>query len=102
MCWYPPRFSAPLLYNSHSHFPPTSPFLHADQVNQSLTHNFLDYCIVAFFIVIVISVIQWFIDGRKNYKGPVVELVGEDEPVYASDNLDDKAGRSNGADLAGN
>ncbi|KAL9072311.1 MAG: hypothetical protein Q9161_003630 [Pseudevernia consocians] len=61
-----------------------------------------DYCIVAFFIVIVISVVQWFIDGRKNYKGPVVELVGEDEPVYASDNLDDKAGRSNGADLAGN
>lgn len=51
-----------------------------------------DYCIVAFFIVIVISVVQWFVDGRKNYKGPVVELVGDgDEAVYAADdNLDDK------------
>ncbi len=38
----------------------------------------LDYCIVAFFIVIVISVIQWFVDGRKNYKGPQIEIVGED------------------------
>ena len=36
---------------------------------------------------------QWFLDGRKNYKGPVVELVGEgggEEAVYAADNLDDK------------
>ena len=38
----------------------------------------LDYCIVAFFIVIVISVVQWFVDGRKNYKGPQIEIVGED------------------------
>ena len=37
-----------------------------------------DYCIVAFFIVIVISVFQWFVDGRKNYKGPQIELVGDD------------------------
>ena len=62
-----------------------------------------DYCIVAFFIVIVISITQWFLDGRKNYKGPVVELVGgsndgNHEVVYAAatdngnfdDNLDDK------------
>lgn len=39
--------------------------------------------------------VQWFVDGRKNYKGPVVELIGEDENqvVYAADgdNLDDKA-----------
>ena len=50
-----------------------------------------DYCIVAFFIVIVISVVQWYVDGRRNYKGPVVELVGEgEEAVYAADDLDDK------------
>lgn len=37
--------------------------------------------------------IQWFVDGRKNYKGPVVELVGDgDEVVYAADDLDDRAG----------
>ncbi|CAD6589621.1 MAG: hypothetical protein ASARMPRED_004145 [Alectoria sarmentosa] len=64
-------------------FPPTLP----------VTGSNMNYCIVAFFIVIVISVVQWFVDGRKNYKGPVVELVGEGEDgaVYAADSLDDKA-----------
>ena len=64
-------------------FPPTLP----------VTGSNMNYCIVAFFIVIVISVVQWFVDGRKNYKGPVVELVGEDETaVYAADDLEDKVG----------
>ncbi|CAF9931120.1 MAG: hypothetical protein ALECFALPRED_004935 [Alectoria fallacina] len=69
-------------------FPPTLP----------VTGSNMNYCIVAFFIVIVISVVQWFIDGRKNYKGPVVELVGEGEDgtVYAADNLDDKAEGAHG------
>ena len=26
----------------------------------------------------MISVIQWFDDGRRNYKGPQIEIVGED------------------------
>jgi choline transport protein len=34
----------------------------------------MNYCVVAFAIVLVISLIQWFIDGRKNFKGPVVDL----------------------------
>lgn len=32
-----------------------------------------DYCIVAFAIVLIISTFQWFIDGRKNFKGPQIE-----------------------------
>jgi len=44
----------------------------------------LDYCIVAFFIVLVISTVQWFLDGRKNFKGPKVELVGE-TPIRAAE-----------------
>lgn len=47
-------------------------------VSLRLADGSLDYCVVAFFIVIVISTVQWFFDGRKNYKGPQVELVGED------------------------
>ncbi|KAL2037835.1 hypothetical protein N7G274_009309 [Stereocaulon virgatum] len=43
-----------------------------------VTGSNMNYCIVAFFIVIVISVIQWFVDGRKNYKGPQIELVVDD------------------------
>ena len=34
----------------------------------------MNYCIVAFAIVIVISAIQWIVDGRKNYKGPQIDV----------------------------
>lgn len=34
----------------------------------------MNYCIVAFAIVIIISVIQWIVDGRKNYKGPQLDV----------------------------
>ena len=98
---HPPRFP----YILPSPFPPTSPPSPSStkpiqQPTHTSTNNapHSDYCIVAFFIVIVISVVQWFIDGRKNYKGPVVELVGEGEDgtVYAADNLDDKAEGAHG------
>lgn len=53
----------------------------------------MNYCVVAFFIVVVISVVQWFVDGRKNYKGPVVELVGEEgRGVYADGESEGKVG----------
>jgi hypothetical protein len=32
-----------------------------------------DYCIVAFFIVIVVAAMQWFVDGRKNFTGPRID-----------------------------
>ena len=34
----------------------------------------------------MISVIQWFVDGRKNYKGPQIEIVGEDATGEAYQN----------------
>lgn len=37
----------------------------------------MNYCVVAFGIVIIISVVQWFVDGRRNYRGPIVEVIGE-------------------------
>lgn len=45
-------------------FPPALP----------VTGNSMNYCIVAFAIVIVISAIQWIVDGRKNYKGPELDV----------------------------
>lgn len=45
-------------------FPPALP----------VTGSNMNYCIVAFAIVLMISVIQWFVDGRKNYKGPKIEI----------------------------
>jgi len=38
-----------------------------------VTGSNMNYCVVAFFIVLVISTVQWFVDGRKNYTGPRVE-----------------------------
>ncbi|KAK0826559.1 hypothetical protein LTR03_017165 [Friedmanniomyces endolithicus] len=39
-----------------------------------VTGSSMNYCIVAFGIVLMISMIQWFVDGRKNFTGPKVEL----------------------------
>lgn len=39
-----------------------------------VTGDNMNYCIVAFAIVLLISMIQWFVDGRKNYKGPKVDI----------------------------
>lgn len=36
--------------------------------------NNMNYCIVVFAIVLIISMVQWFVDGRKNYTGPIVEM----------------------------
>ena len=37
----------------------------------------MNYAIVAFAVVLIISSLTWIFDGRKNYKGPQIELVGE-------------------------
>ena len=34
----------------------------------------MNYCIVAFAIVLIISIIQWIVDGRKHYKGPQIDV----------------------------
>ncbi|KAK5116433.1 hypothetical protein LTR62_007980 [Meristemomyces frigidus] len=54
-------------------FPPALP----------VTGSSMNYCVVAFGIVLLISMIQWFVDGRKNYKGPKVEL--DDQVLTAVD-----------------
>ncbi|KAF2216292.1 hypothetical protein CERZMDRAFT_64731 [Cercospora zeae-maydis SCOH1-5] len=45
-------------------FPPVLP----------VTGSNMNYCIVAFAVVFIISVVQWFVDGAKNYSGPKPEL----------------------------
>ena len=44
-----------------------------------------DYCIVAFTIVLIISTVQWFVDGRKNFKGPRMDLDVLQRGVSAAD-----------------
>ena len=34
----------------------------------------MNYCIAAFAIILIISTIQWFVDGRENYKGPQIDI----------------------------
>lgn len=38
-----------------------------------LTHS-LDYAVAAFAVIIIISVFQWILDGRKNFTGPRVDV----------------------------
>lgn len=39
-----------------------------------VTGSNMNYCIVAFTIIIIISTVQWFVDGRKNFTGPRVGM----------------------------
>lgn len=34
----------------------------------------IDYCVVAFGIVLIISLFQWIVDGRKNFHGPRIDI----------------------------
>lgn len=36
----------------------------------------MNYCIVAFGVILFIAVFQWIIDGRKNYHGPHLDVGG--------------------------
>ncbi|KIW96544.1 uncharacterized protein Z519_01935 [Cladophialophora bantiana CBS 173.52] len=45
-------------------FPPVLP----------VTGSNMNYCVAAFAIVLMVSTIQWFVDGRKNYVGPQIDL----------------------------
>jgi choline transport protein len=51
-----------------------------------VTGSNMNYCIVAFAIVLLISVVQWFVDGRKNYTGPKIEV--DDHLLVAAPTLD--------------
>ncbi|KAK0129987.1 hypothetical protein ONS96_000527 [Cadophora gregata f. sp. sojae] len=34
----------------------------------------MNYCGVVFSIILVISIVQWFVDGKKNFSGPRINL----------------------------
>lgn len=34
----------------------------------------MNYCIAAFAVVLIVSAIQWFVDGKKNFSGPKLDL----------------------------
>ncbi|MBE3048299.1 amino acid permease [Candidatus Bathyarchaeota archaeon] len=42
----------------------------------------MNYCVVAFAVVILISAIQWVVDGRKNFVGPRVTIGLDAEPQF--------------------
>lgn len=55
----------------------------------------MNYCIVAFAVWLAIAVFQWFIDGRKNYTGPKVDIdphVLEATPTFESHEFGDMTG----------
>ncbi|KAJ5092463.1 hypothetical protein NUU61_007333 [Penicillium alfredii] len=39
-----------------------------------VTGSSMNYCIAAFAVIIIISVFQWIVDGRKNFTGPRVDF----------------------------
>lgn len=48
---------------------------------KEVTGTSMNYCVVAFGVIVTISAIQWMVDGRKSYQGPRV-TVNDVEEVY--------------------
>lgn len=64
-----------------------------------VTGSNMNYCIVAFSVWLAIAVFQWFIDGRKNYTGPKVDIdhhVLVATPTFESHEVE----KTSGADMA--
>ncbi len=63
---------------------------------KEVTGSNMNYCVAAFAIVLIISTIQWFVDGRKNYTGPQIDLdalkAGEIVGMAPEDGAGDGAG----------
>ncbi|KAK5163072.1 hypothetical protein LTR04_002782 [Oleoguttula sp. CCFEE 6159] len=73
-------------------FPPALP----------VTGENMNYCVVAFLIVLVISTVQWFVDGRKHYTGPrVEEAVGEQVQAATKSSVAGAVMHENGTHKAG-
>ncbi|TVY49114.1 putative amino-acid permease [Lachnellula occidentalis] len=39
-----------------------------------VTGSNMNYCVVVFAIIVIISIIQWFVDGKKNFTGPRINM----------------------------
>lgn len=39
-----------------------------------VTGSNMNYCVVVFFLWLVIAMVQWFVDGRANFKGPTMDF----------------------------
>ncbi|KAM3531007.1 hypothetical protein MY4038_004679 [Beauveria bassiana] len=48
---------------------------------RQVTGSNMNYCIVAFAIILAISIFQWIVDGRKNYAGPRIDAAVTDVAV---------------------
>ncbi|TVY57353.1 putative amino-acid permease [Lachnellula cervina] len=68
-----------------------------------VTGSNMNYCVVVFAIILIISIVQWFVDGKKNFTGPRInieslqngEVIGVD-PISA---LPDSSLEEQGKDL---
>ena len=41
-----------------------------------VTGSNMNYCVVAFAVILGVSTVQWWVDGRKNYTGPRIDVGG--------------------------
>ena len=56
----------------------------------------MNYCVVAFGIILIISSIQWIVDGRKNYKGPQIDAAALQNGEVVGMTVESKADDGNG------
>lgn len=66
-----------------------------------VTGSNMNYCIVAFAIVLIISTVTWIVDGRKNYSGPKIEEIVPHETLTAETSYPDYNLQGYGDDVYG-
>jgi len=73
---------------------------------KEVTGSNMNYCVAAFAVVLIISTIQWFVDGRKNYTGPKIDIdalkAGEIVGMAPEDGVGTGMDRSSDDKLDGN
>lgn len=64
-----------------------------------VTSNNMNYCIVAFGIVLIIAGVTWIFDGRKHYDGPLVESIVQGKEAGAEPVLPEQSALSEEAKI---
>lgn len=63
-----------------------------------VTGNNMNYCIAAFAIVFIISLLTWIFDGRKNYRGPKIDIDENILVATASPEMEEPGSQKTGKD----
>lgn len=67
-----------------------------------VTPTNMNYCVAAFGVILLIAVVTWIVDGRKNYKGPLININQDGATLEGASMADTSCTSNVEDDLKGN